>query len=412
MSTGAHTQQYEEWWSQMQGGLDQLYVRMGSIYTSYQQMAVQHNLASKARDQVSAHNLSIASVIPDLVTRDVLNFRPPRDGDLAQATQVRFKAPMASTSAAHESFDEMPLTDVLWDAESLHGLDWQDALVQHEAQFGECLDVDNKANFHLLTNGLPPHGNDSFLTEFDRDGANKLFNSLQHEVIWDEEMPSDIGTHENQVFGDFPSKVVVWDEELFHDDSYDGLLQQLALGGECWNGEKISIPLSPGNKWSDPFSDFESVKLDMTAQIDRIGAILTDVDHVKHALGATSCQVSACEFSESETVVLEIRHETIEACKVLTEMPCQEDTQQLVEQVMPGVHAVSKGHSHVFFDEISPNEMATTHLEQVVFMAPGVFYGVAATSVDHQICIQLPLLVVSLSQNQVRAILFIMKQSN
>jgi len=76
--------------------------------------------------------------------------------------------------------------------------------------------------------------------------------------------------------------------------------------------------------------------------------------------------------------VLEIRHETIEACKVLTEMPCQEDTQQLVEQVMPGVHAVSKGPSHVFFDEISPNEMATTHLEQVVFVAPGVFYGDAA----------------------------------
>ena len=76
---------------------------------------------------------------------------------------------------------------------------WQDALVQHEAQFGECLDVDNKANFHLLTNGLPPHGNDSFLTEFDRDGANKLFNSLQHEVIWDEEMPSDIGTRESVV---------------------------------------------------------------------------------------------------------------------------------------------------------------------------------------------------------------------
>ncbi|CAD6268197.1 unnamed protein product [Miscanthus lutarioriparius] len=38
---------------------------------------------------------------------------------------------------------------------------------------------------------------------------------------------------------------VVWDEELFHDDSHDGLLQQLALGGECWNGEKmICIRLS------------------------------------------------------------------------------------------------------------------------------------------------------------------------
>jgi len=251
----------------------------------------------------------------------------------------------------NEVFTEMPLTDVLWDAESLHGLDWQDALVQHEAQFGECLVVDNKGKFDLLTNGLPPHGNERFLPEFDRDGG------LQHEAVWDEEMSSDIGTHESvvltpvstscllkqcnnaedQVFGDFPSKVVVWDEELFHDlDSHDGLLQQLALGGQCGNGEKmICIPLSPGNRWSEPFSDFKSVKLDMTAEIDSLEAILTNVDHVTRELGATSCQVTACEFSE--TVVLEIKQETIDACTVLTEMPCQEDDTQLVEQVVSHV---------------------------------------------------------------------------
>ena len=100
----------------------------------------------------------------------------------------------------------------------------------------------------------------------------------------------------DQVFDDFPSKVVVWDEELFHDlDSHDGLLQQLALGGECWDGEKmICIPPSPGNTWSDPFSDLESVKLHMTAQIDNIEAILTEVDNVKHELGASNCQISEC----------------------------------------------------------------------------------------------------------------------
>lgn len=74
---------------------------------------MQLNLSSKARDQVSGHNLSIASVIPDLVASDVFSFVPPRDGDTTQATQVTFEAPMASTTAAHKSIDEMPLTDVL-----------------------------------------------------------------------------------------------------------------------------------------------------------------------------------------------------------------------------------------------------------------------------------------------------------
>ena len=86
----------------------------------------------------------------------------------------------------------------------------------------------------------------------------------------------------------------------------------------------ICIPPSPGNTWSDPFSDLESVKLHMTAQIDNIEAILTEVDNVKHELGASNCQVSECQLSEP--VVLEIRQETIDDCKILTEMPCQEDT--------------------------------------------------------------------------------------
>jgi hypothetical protein len=90
----------------------------------------------------------------------------------------------------------------------------------------------------------------------------------------------------------------------------------------------------------------------------------SDMDNVKHELGATNCQVTACEFSESETVVLGIRQETIDDCKVLTKMPCQEEDTQLVEQVVSGVAAVSKGPAHVLFDEISPNEMATTHLEE------------------------------------------------
>jgi hypothetical protein len=301
----------------------------------------------------------------------------------------QFMDPVTSKGDSH-----MP---VVWDDELLHGLDCQDALVQKETQFDKCLV--NKARVDLLTNSLPPHGNDSFLTEFDRDGANKLFNSLQHEVFWDEEMPSGIGTHESvvltpvstsgllkqcinaaeQVFVDFPSTVVVWDEELFHDlDSHDRLLQKLALGGECWNGEKmICIPISPSNRWSDPFSDFESVQQDMTAQIDNVEAILTDMDHVKHELGAAGSQVSACAFSE--TIVLEIRQETIDACNVLTERLCQEeDTKQLVEQVVSGIAAVSEGPVHVLFDQISPNEMATTHLEQAVFMTLGVFAGDAA----------------------------------
>jgi hypothetical protein len=73
----------------------------------------------------------------------------------------------------------------------------------------------------------------------------------------------------------------------------------------------------------------------MTAEIDSLEAILTNVDHVTRELGATSCQVTACEFSE--TVVLEIKQETIDACTVLTEMPCQEDDTQLVEQVVSHV---------------------------------------------------------------------------
>jgi hypothetical protein len=41
------------------------------------------------------------------------------------------------------------------------------------------------------------------------------------------------------------------------------------------------------------------VKLHMTAQIDTVEAILTCMDPVKHGLGATGCQVSECQFSET-----------------------------------------------------------------------------------------------------------------
>ena len=82
------------------------------------------------------------------------------------------------------------------------------------------------------------------------------------EVIWDDDMSSQINTYggllqqlahsrehmsgdENTPSSELVISQMVWDEELFHNDSHDGLLQQLALGGECWNGEKmICIPLS------------------------------------------------------------------------------------------------------------------------------------------------------------------------
>jgi hypothetical protein len=62
-----------------------------------------------------------------------------------------------------------------------------------------------------------------------------------------------------------------------------------------------SIHLLQINKWSGPFSnfEFELVKLHMTAQIDTVEAILTCMDPVKHGLGATGCQVSECQFSET-----------------------------------------------------------------------------------------------------------------
>ncbi|CAD6269096.1 unnamed protein product [Miscanthus lutarioriparius] len=53
----------------------------------------------------------------------------------------------------------------------------------------------------------------------------------------------------------------------------------------------------------------------------------------------------------------------------------QVDTQQLVEQVVFGVAVVSNGPAHVLFDEISLKEMDATHLEQAVFMTPGVSDG-------------------------------------
>jgi len=153
--------------------------------------------------------------------------------------------------AAHNMFDEISPLDVVWDDGLMHGLDCREELEQQEVLFDECLNVDSTAAVDLLT--LLTHGNETFLKEVDMEAANNLFSSMQHEVVWDEEMPSDIGTHEivvltpirtsgllkqginiaDQVFGDCPSKVVVWDEELFHDlDSNDGLLQQLAQSGD------------------------------------------------------------------------------------------------------------------------------------------------------------------------------------
>ena len=44
-------------------------------------------------------------------------------------------------------------------------------------------------------------------------------------------------------------------------------------------------------------------------------------------------------------------------------------TQPLAEQVMFGV-TVSGGPAYVLFDEMSPKEMATTHLYQAAFMPP------------------------------------------
>ena len=50
------------------------------------------------------------------------------------------------------------------------------------------------------------------------------------------------------------------------------------------------------------------------------------------------------------------------AHRVFEGMPLEEDTQPLAEQVMFGVAVVSRGPAYVLFDEMSPKEMATTHL--------------------------------------------------
>lgn len=51
-------------------------------------------------------------------------------------------------------------------------------------------------------------------------------------------------------------------------------------------------------------------------------------------------------------------------------MPLEEDTQPLADQVMFGVAVVSRGPAYVLFNEMSPKEMATTHLYQAAFMPP------------------------------------------
>ena len=110
--------------------------------------------------------------------------------------------------AAHNMFDEMSPLNVVWDDGLLHGLDCHEELVQQEGLFDECLNVDSMAAVDLLT--LLTHGSETFLKEVDMDTADKIFNDLPHEVVWDEEMSTNIGMH-------------------------SGLLQQLAFGSKRTN---------------------------------------------------------------------------------------------------------------------------------------------------------------------------------
>lgn len=123
--------------------------------------------------------------------------------------------------------------------------------MQKETQLDKCLNVD-RGKVDLVINDLLTHSSDM-------DSADNLFTDMPLEVRWDEEMQSDIDTHESllqqlnlsvdeektkhtvrlnaslvltpvstssplnrcmnssdQVFDDFPSKVVVCDKEFRH----------------------------------------------------------------------------------------------------------------------------------------------------------------------------------------------------
>jgi hypothetical protein len=236
------------------------------------------------------------------------------DDGKASNEQIAAEVQLVSKDTEDKVFHEIA-TEIIWDEDLLQSPNTHDGLLQLVSRPGEYLVAKEwKPSVELKINGKLAHvDGPSFILDLGMDVVHENFNEMH--------------------LAD-----VIWDQELLHSPESHGLLLQVADGDEL-----VHVQQEAGFD--------ECLVADKRATIDLVINDLiphdSDMDNVKHELAATNCQVSACEFSESETIALGIRQETIDACKVFTEMPCQEDT-QLVEQVMSRVATVSKGPAHVF----------------------------------------------------------------
>ena len=128
---------------------------------------------------------------------------------------------MMSTDSTHVLLDRMPQQDVVWDVELLQGIGCQDGLLQQLVH-----GVDD----HMQCKTVHP-----MLSKSD---AGLEFDELPHkDVIWDEDMPSDLDTYEellqqlaldsDYLIKENTKPIVVWE--------VDEMLELKVIGGDKSN---------------------------------------------------------------------------------------------------------------------------------------------------------------------------------
>ncbi|CAN6355332.1 unnamed protein product [Urochloa humidicola] len=188
-----------EWDAVVQAECDELYCIdvADRIRINQQLIAEQLEATNKVLTQLSLSQRSV-HMVAHVGSEQLLS---KTSVGTQHAAQEKPKMSMSSVSfegAAIQTFDEMPYEDVVWDDEPVHNIDSQDSLLQQLAQG--------------VADSM--HHKDIIWNEEDKSEVEKTMFPAPTDVVWDEEIPSDMDAHTSWLHQLVQGRELVCDELL------------------------------------------------------------------------------------------------------------------------------------------------------------------------------------------------------